>query len=131
MVITPHVIIGCFVAAKIQNRYLKNNKFDSGWRFWTTVTVLSLASHFLLDFIPHYDYNIYDTRYTGEIVAKLVLDLFLAFCFVSAVCRYATNLIDFFYKPFLALYIGAFVSILPDIINAVSVWRSTPILKWW
>ena len=57
MLITPHVAIGCAIGAKIDNHYL--------------VALLSFASHYLLDMLPHYDSGVRHGNPQGKITFDL------------------------------------------------------------
>lgn len=108
MILTPHLIIGAVIAAKIS--------------YWPLAIVLAFLSHYFLDFLPHAEYlikNIKAKRWkkSGPDFLKLMLDLIIGSIFVILIHQITG-------KNYLILFTAALSAILPDILTVLS-WMFT------
>lgn len=108
MVITPHLLIGAAIGAKIKN---------FGW-----IIILGIISHFILDKIPHWDYGEKTIVKFRENKSLKLLILFLVELFidcsiglsVAAIIIWQKNLLELKYLIFIVF--GILISLLPDVI---------------
>lgn len=103
MLETPHVIVGAAIAKKIPNPLVS--------------LPLALASHFVLDKIPHWNPHLNtETKKYGHITKKstaiIALDLASSFVSVFYIGQTANSTNQALY-----IYLGAIASILPDIVE--------------
>jgi len=92
MFITPHMLVGITIASRLRN-------------FWS-VFIFCWLSHYLLDFLPHWDYleKITQTEHFIRILADFIFGLILV-----------AILIYFFNQKYKSLIIfGLIIAILPD-----------------
>jgi hypothetical protein len=94
MILTCHLLVGAAVASKIPSIPLG--------------LTLAFLSHYLIDFIPHYEYPIKQIRdsqwlKSGFDFLKVTADFILGF-----------GLIFLFAKPNIWLFVAAFLAIVPD-----------------
>ncbi len=114
MIITPHILVGAAIALKIKNPIL--------------VFIAAFLSHFVLDLIPHSEYNInvlYGLKFSRKffrenlsrkyILAylKILSDFFLGIFLIS----FILSVHSLKFSPL--IYLGIFSSILPDIITII------------
>lgn len=107
MILAPHIIAGAVIGAKTQNLGL--------------IVILGLIIHFIMDWIPHWDYAIFKNlrnfqktkkiKYFISPFIKASIDSTIGLLIVFIVWQ--KNLFDFL--PFILL--GIFFSWLPDIVN--------------
>ena len=124
MVLTPHLIVGATIGAKIHN-------------FWLII-VLSLISHFIMDKIFHWEYSSGNSRFkifreTGDLkslfvfIGQTAIDALIGILivFFSIKTKFLLNLESLKY-----IITGCFFSILPDIILGISfLFRNSDISK--
>lgn len=95
MVITPHLLVGAAIGKRVRSVWL--------------VFVLAWLSHYLLDFLPHWDYlsdiNIANLDHLTKIGLDFLLGLSLVYLLVYP-CS----------KKF-PIFVGAIAAILPDCLN--------------
>lgn len=87
MVITPHAIAGALIATNFERLHILNPKRWSRVLTITAVLAAAFCSHFLLDFIPHYEYWIYGPR-KDETIIKILFDLAAALTIIGFVLKY-------------------------------------------
>lgn len=105
MIELPHTIVGAAIAAKVGNPAL--------------ALPLALASHFVLDPIPHWNPHLYtelkkDGKVSnrsklfmiGDVVISLLLGSFIAFKMLPNITL------------FIVVLLGAFIAVFPDLIKA-------------
>lgn len=76
MILTPHILAGAAIGSKFKT-----------YKWFFILIILSLASHFILDMFPHYEYSIDGLRDMGSFyfyidVLKVVVDLFAGIAMV-------------------------------------------------
>lgn len=104
MILTVHILVGAAVTTQIRIT----------WLAW----LLAFFSHFLLDFIPHYDYSLkgvelgWKNKKFWWVVFKVALDLALGFILIIIFSQNKRNLIN--------IIVGGFLGILPDGFNVIS-----------
>ena len=113
MILTPHILVGAVIGAKAQSLGL--------------IVILGLFSHFVLDKIPHWDYNTLKhlkkfkkTKKLKTLVPvfyKLGIDSFIGLIIVFLVI-WQKNLLNSEFLSFILF--GIFVSTLPDILLGFS-----------
>ena len=112
MIITPHLLLGAAIGAKIKN---------FGW-----IIVLALLSHALLDKIPHWDYGNKETKRFAEsksyktlftFFLKLLIDGLIGLIIVIPVIL-LKNMIKT--ERLIFIFFGIFVSLLPDVILGIA-----------
>lgn len=109
MVFTPHIIIGAAIGAKTQDLGL--------------IVVLALLIHFIMDKLPHWDYDLpavfREFRKNKKIkpllsdFVKMAIDITIGLLIVFFIIWYK-NFLNFDYLPFILF--GISISLLPDII---------------
>jgi len=121
MILSPHIIVGAVIGAKTQNLGL--------------IILLGVLIHFIMDWIPHYDYKVLkyiekfkktkNLKSIFPLLIKLFFDSMSGFLIVIILVLYK----DIFYLwPFILF--GIFFSIFPDIILGFSLlFSSKKILK--
>jgi len=103
MIITPHLLAGAAIGSRIHN--------------WWAVAILSFASHYVLDAIPHpaYQINFLKNKTLGKVTAADILKLGADFCsgflFIFLVAEKTTS--------FLYMAFGMFIAILPDFLQVL------------
>jgi len=103
MIITPHLLVGAAIGSKIHS--------------WWAVAILSFASHYILDAIPHpaYQLNFLKTKTFGKKTAadilKLGVDFFSGFLFIFLVAEKTAS--------FSYIALGMFMAILPDFLQVL------------
>lgn len=105
MLETPHVLVGVAIATKIPNPVIS--------------IPLALASHFILEKIPHWNPHLYtETEKYGQPTSKSTLITAID----SSIALTTGSLIAFSHLPNLALtltiFFSAFAAVLPDVIEA-------------
>lgn len=107
MILIPHILAGAMIGAKTQNLGL--------------IVVLGLIIHFIMDWIPHWDYfcrGIKDFSTTRNFKAlffdffKIAIEGLIGLLIVFLIL-WQKNLLNIHYLPFILF--GIFVSVLPDI----------------
>lgn len=104
MLETPHVIVGAAIASKIPNPYI--------------ALPLALASHFVLERVPHWNPHL-NTEFekygkvTRQSTAIVVADVILALSFGIFIA--STKLPDT--SHFLTILLACFFSVLPDVVE--------------
>jgi len=109
MILAPHLLLGATIALKVQNPVL--------------AIILALLSHYLLDFIPHIEYNIKNIKErqwhkAGPEIRNVLFD-FLA----------GVLLIFFSTDNTLFVYICAFVALIPDFLTFLNIALPNKILE--
>ncbi len=109
MIFTPHIIVGAAIGAKTQHLGL--------------IVVLALLIHFIMDKLPHWDYDLpavfREFRKNKKIkpllsdFVKMATDITVGLSIVFFIIWYK-NFLNFDYLPFILF--GIFISLLPDII---------------
>lgn len=104
MVLTPHILIGAAIGSQVNNAYL--------------LIPLALASHYLLDIVPHVEYDI-KTIAAGKInkkffkeMAKVFFDIVAGIIIVFSLSRGSASL--------KYVITGAFFGMLPDFIQLLA-----------
>lgn len=101
MVLMPHMLVGAIVGSRMKN-------------IWS-VFVLSLASHYFLDFLPHWDYlNKIDPDNLIHLT-KIGIDVILGFALVIILS------LKYSRKTRELIFFGAGVAIFPDFLNFIHV----------
>lgn len=117
MLITPHILVGSSIAAATGN--------------YPLIFILGIASHFLLDAIPHADWNIWhhkeeNFKLNRKDYLLVILDL------AASLILFLWLVMDKKYDFFL-IAAGCFSASLVDIIDNVPFWKQTlrsyPIFK--
>jgi hypothetical protein len=118
MILTPHLIIGAAIGAKTHNLGL--------------IIILGILSHYILDFVPHWDYinhGIKNFHKTKDFKA-LFLDLFkiaidgLIGLLIVLLVVWRKDLLNL--NNLIFIILGIFFSILPDILLfAAIIFRGT------
>jgi hypothetical protein len=113
MIFSPHIVVGAVIGAKTHNLGL--------------IIILGLASHFILDRIPHWEYDIsknMDDFRTGRkikglsgLFLKIFLDAFIGLLIVL-IPVIQRNLLDLKFLMF--IFLGILFSVLPDILWGLS-----------
>lgn len=97
MVILPHMLAGAVIGTRVRNIWL--------------IFILSWLSHYLLDFLPHWDYLAeLDLTNLGHL-ARIAVDLILGIILVLILIRSHS-------KKWVIL-VGIVAVLLPDILNVV------------
>ena len=109
MILTPHIIVGAVIGAKTQDLGL--------------IVILALLSHFIMDKLPHWDYDLpavfrefRENKKIKPLVSdfvKMAIDITIGLLIVFIIIWYK-NFLNFDYLPFILF--GIFISLLPDII---------------
>jgi hypothetical protein len=109
MIFTPHIIVGAAIGAKTHNLGL--------------IIILGLLTHFILDKVPHWDYNLpavfREFRENKKIkplisdFVKMAIDITIGLLIVFIII-WSRNLLNFNYLFFIS--IGIIISILPDVV---------------
>jgi len=111
MIITPHLLLGAAIGAKINHI--------------TWIIFLGIISHFLLDRIPHWDYgnkelNAFSKKKSYKLLLKLffkiTIDGLIGIIILSFLI-WQKNIIN--PKYFLYISIGILASLSPDILSAI------------
>lgn len=106
MIITPHILVGAVIGAKTQNLGF--------------IIILGLLSHFILDKIPHWDYEegavknfakTKNSKYLIPFFIKIAIDAIIGLAIISFIIWQKNLLI---YLNFILL--GILISVLPDIL---------------
>lgn len=138
MIITPHVLTSLLITTNLERLRIRGQCPNRSWASLLLIYGSSFVSHFLLDYIPHFDYSIDGPDYV-ENVFKVSADLLFAFVFFAIAFRWALKLIvralnapigtlkepavrrNLRYLPLLGvLSCGIFSALLPDIIVQIS-----------
>lgn len=108
MILTPHILVGAVIGAKTQNLGL--------------IIILGILIHFILDKIPHWDYDLpsvfrnfrKDKKFKPLIsdFIKMAIDITVGFLIVFFILWHR-NALDFNYLPF--ILIGILVSLFHDV----------------
>jgi len=123
MIFAPHIVIGAAIGAKTQNLGL--------------IIILGLLSHWILDRIPHWDYdiskNVGDFRSGNKNKGLLGLSFKI---FADGIIGFLIILIPIIYyhlfnfKSLLFIFLGIFFSVLPDIVlGLILLFSSNGFLK--
>jgi len=120
MLETPHVIVGAAIASKVGNPYL--------------AIPAILASHFLLDRVPHWNPHLNtELKKYGAVTKRsatiIIVDLLLAG--LSGIAIASTSLPDI--NQFGYILLGGFLGILPDVIEGPYFflkWQPGLLKKW-
>jgi len=104
MILTVHALVGAAISSQIKITWL-------GW-------ALAFFSHFVLDFIPHYNYTLKGTAFSWKsknfwlLSLKMVIDLAAGLILIIIFNSQKGNLTN--------ILIGGFFGMLPDAFNAAS-----------
>jgi hypothetical protein len=121
MILTPHILVGAAIGAKTQNLGL--------------IVILGILSHFILDKIPHWDYQclgIKNFKKTKNFKAlffnflKIAIDGLIGLLIVLLVI-WQKNILNLNYLPFILF--GIFTCLLPDIALGFSLFFSGKFAK--
>jgi len=112
MIITPHLLLGAAIGAKIKN---------SGW-----IIFFGIVSHFILDRIPHWDYSSKELEtFSQNKSCKILFNFFLKIAIdgltgliIVIFIIWQKNIIN--PKYLLYILIGISASLLPDILLGFS-----------
>jgi len=111
MIITPHLLIGAAIGAKIKN---------IGW-----IIVLGLLSHLILDKIPHWDYGSKTMKRFAESKSYKILFIFFLKLLIDGLTGLIIVIFIIWYRKMMKLehltpiLIGMFFAILPDILLGI------------
>ena len=113
MILTSHILVGAAIGSKLGNPFL--------------VAILAFGSHFVLDFLPHFEeYSIknlkkkkIDMRFLKDF-SKVIIDLSVGFLIVIFLSYNNDNLTN--------ILIGAFFGALPDGISFIGFFLKNKIL---
>ncbi|HNU96627.1 MAG TPA: hypothetical protein PK234_00115 [Candidatus Portnoybacteria bacterium] len=116
MILTPHILVGATIGAKIHN-------------FWLII-ILSMVSHFILDKIFHWEYSSNNKffkkfRETGNLKSLFVftgqtlIDAFIGLTIVFVFLKTKNLLLNF--TLIKNILIGCFFSVVPDIVLGISL----------
>jgi hypothetical protein len=101
MILTPHILVGAAIGSKIKNPL---------WVF-----LIAFFSHFILDMIPHAEYDVSvlkeKLRFNKKFICpffEIIIDLIIGF----GILWFSTKF--FFFKKISTIYIGAISGIIPD-----------------
>jgi len=94
MLLLSHAVTGAVIGQKIGNPFL--------------ISILALASHFILDWIPHWSYNVPKNLYPREII-KILPDL------ITSIIVYLIFIFSF-PQQWLLITLGVTFAILPDLL---------------
>lgn len=97
MILTPHFLLGAAIAANIKIPLI--------------AFPLALLSHYLLDFIPHWDYSTY------LIKSKKWQNAYRDFLKIIIDFVFSMLIVIFFSKEFITALLGGFFATLPDIVT--------------
>jgi len=116
MLLTPHAMVGAAIGASTDNL--------------AYIIILAILSHFILDFIPHFDWG---TWHEGDKKFKLVTkDYLLVGCDIS-ILLILTYFLWHNVGSNIYILVGMFFAVLVDLIFNVPFWqeftRNAPILK--
>jgi len=110
MILTPHIVVGAAIGAKTQNLGL--------------IIILGLLTHFIMDKLPHWDYDLpavlREFRKNKKIkpllsdFVKMAIDITVGL-FLAFIILWYKNFLSFDYLPFILF--GIFISLLPDIVH--------------
>lgn len=92
MILTPHILSGAAVATQTSNPIL--------------VILLATVLHYILDAVPHWDYDIYSSKKTA--IQKISVDIFAA----SLIVLFAIWNLPL--EKQLLILMGGFFGVLPD-----------------
>ena len=99
MILAPHILLGAAIGSKISNPL--------------AVFALGFASHYFLDALPHYDYEVPGLKAKEVNYKKILTDLTKVA--TDASCGLALALILIWHSPYLTnALIGMFGAVLPD-----------------
>ncbi|MDP2856148.1 MAG: hypothetical protein Q8N90_03475 [bacterium] len=104
MILVVHALAGAAIASQVKITWL-------GW-------ILAFFSHFILDLIPHYDYNLkgfalgWKSKNFWLVALKVVLDLAAGLILIIIFNNHKGNLLN--------ILIGGFLGMLPDGLTAAS-----------
>ena len=110
MILTPHIIVGAVIGAKIHN-------------FWL-IAILGLLSHFILDKIPHWDYTQAIKKFLATNKFKYLIIFILkvftdfVFGFIIAIIIFLNSALPFNSLQYILM--GVLFSILPDVVLGTS-----------
>lgn len=113
MLLTPHILIGALIGFKIQNPWL--------------VFILAIISHFILDAIPHREYDIKALR-RKKIDKQFIIELFQVI--TDLVIGVSTTIFFVWHSPSRnSAILGMMAAVIPDGITFL-YWRTKfPIFK--
>lgn len=101
----PHAVIGATIAAKVGNPAL--------------ALPLALASHFVLDMVPHWNPHLNtELREKGKISKKSTLIIFLDVLLSIISVAYISSQFLPNQEKFYYILLGGFIGILPDVLEA-------------
>lgn len=118
MVITPHAIIGSYLAVLVDRFFPRKY---STTLIYAVSAALALASHFLLDKIPHWEYNLLKPSLSVGIL-KVLADSILAAIIIKLILKRERDKNLIFW--------GAFFGILPDIVVFAAFYFHLNWLAW-
>jgi len=99
MVLTPHILVGAAVGTQVSN-------------IWVAF-LFGLISHYLIDFLPHWDYlDVFKINNYKHII-KVSLDLIIGTVLVLSLTWSEFNII--------IIFSAIFGSLLPDFLNGISM----------
>ena len=104
MILVVHALAGAAISSQVKITWL-------GW-------ILAFFSHFILDIIPHYDYNLkgfafgWKNKNFWPVALKISLDLATSLILIIIFNNHKGNLTN--------VLIGGFLGMLPDAFNAAS-----------
>ena len=114
MILTPHILVGATIGAKIHNLGL--------------IIILSILFHFVLDKIPHWDYSalkqIKEFKKNKKIASIFPLFIKMAIdgltgLLIFLIALWNKDIFSSNFWPF--IFLGIFISVLPDIILGSSI----------
>jgi len=112
MILAIHSLLATVINLKIKN--------------FLIAILLSFFSHYLLDFLPHWEYSIQPLRFKNKNQRQVILNIFKICLDLSVGCTLAL----LFSPPTLSLFLIIFFSLLPDALNILSSFLPLSILKW-
>jgi len=104
MILTPHIIVGAVIGAKIKKPFL--------------IIILGFLSHFILDAIVHWDYPMR--------LSNVLIDVLIGILIVFLVAR-KKNILNRHYVPYIIL--GIFASLLPDFLWWINAFVNNELLN--
>lgn len=147
MVITPHALTGLLIATNIERLRFKNGYWKKRWKLLVLASILSFFSHFLMDAIPHHDYQIIPDLTNN--IYKILIDMFFLFTISSIIYWRQLKItalalqtpigrlnepgikINLRYLPlFLMLAVSVFTGLLPGIIILGAKYSPTTLLAY-
>lgn len=118
MVITPHAIIGSYLAVLVDRFFPRKY---STTLIYIISAIFALISHFLLDKIPHWEYSLLKPSLSVGIL-KVLIDSILAVIIVRLILKKE--------KDKNLIFWGAFLGILPDILVFAAFYFHLDWLAW-